>query len=242
MLILSIDTSTKYESVALLEDENLKAEYCIYCPSSHSESLLSLINRVLLDKKLDIKDIDGICVSLGPGSFTGLRIGLSVAKGLAFGLKRPLVGISTLEALALQVPATDPIKISPMLDARKSEVYTALFQAKSCCEIKRLANDMVISPKSWLENLKGKKTIFVGDGAFLYRDLIEEILGENAFIASPIFSIPHASTVGLIGLKRLKNNDVDDINLLTPLYTRPPDAEVSKRKGSFEPIVSNPCF
>ncbi len=132
MIVLGIETATAVCAVALVDDDVVRAERRYEIPQAHSEKLMECVDDCLKSAGLILSSIDGIAISIGPGSFTGLRIGLSVAKGLAFAAGKPLVGVPTLEALALQpvrkdIGEADDV-IVPMIDARRDEVYTAIFR------------------------------------------------------------------------------------------------------------------
>jgi len=126
MKILAIETSTMMGSVAVMDKTQLIAEYRLNIKGTHSERLVRIIDEVLKDSGLEFKDLDGYAVSIGPGSFTGLRIGITTVKGLAFVTRKPVAAIPTLDALACNIPFSQ-YQICPMLDARKKEVYTALY-------------------------------------------------------------------------------------------------------------------
>jgi tRNA threonylcarbamoyladenosine biosynthesis protein TsaB len=225
MIILGIDTSTKSGSVAILKDEELLAEATLHRNKTHSERLLPSIKYILKECDLNLNALDALAVTTGPGSFTGLRIGLSTLKGLGWALEKPLLGISTLHALACNIPYTTQ-KICPILDARKKEVYTALFSSKDG-EVIRETEDMVIDPSELMKKLKGK-IIFLGDGVRTYGSFIENNWKQKApllFAHETLWNI-HASNIcrlGEIALKEGKNKNAGEINLN---YIRPSEAEL----------------
>lgn len=161
MYSLGINTSTKTCSVALLKEHSLIIEITLSDTLSHSRKLLSLINYALDRVKIKISEIDVFAVSTGPGSFTGLRIGIGTLKGLCLATGKPIVGVSTLEALSYSIPYNSAL-ICPILDARNNEVYTSLFRYQDK-RLVRLIDDMVISPEELLPKIK-EKVIFLGDG------------------------------------------------------------------------------
>ena len=228
MKILGMDTATDLCSVALMEDGHLLCEYRVKTGFLHDEHLLVLVDRALKDLKLELADLDGLALTIGPGSFTGLRVAMSTVKGLLTGINKPVVTISTLEALAWNLPMV-PYPICTLLDAKKQEVYAALFTFEESGQLKRLMDDQVISPAILLERLSSR-TIFIGEGAQRYRDLIIKRLGHHAWFAPPSQQFPMASVVAQIGLERLRQGQIVDVRTLTPNYLRRSDAEVNLEK------------
>ncbi|HKZ46929.1 MAG TPA: tRNA (adenosine(37)-N6)-threonylcarbamoyltransferase complex dimerization subunit type 1 TsaB, partial [Thermodesulfobacteriota bacterium] len=157
MKILAIDTSASSGSIALLEDDQVIAELTTCTQKTHVERLLPLIKTLLSSINTKIEDVDGFALTTGPGSFTGLRIGLATIKGLAWSLNKPVVGVSTLEALAMNIPYSDK-PICPILDARKKEVYAGIYKCNDngpTC----IMDDATISPQLLIERIK-EPTIF----------------------------------------------------------------------------------
>ena len=185
MRILSIDCSAKSVSAAIAEDGKLIAEGFLNIKLTHSETLMPLIEQVLLNSKLDLKDIDGFAVTAGPGSFTGIRIGISALKGLAFAEEKPIYAFSTLEAMALAFSGgvfADGI-VCGLMDARRNQFYNALFEIKNG-EITRITEDRTIEAdilKTELENYNSK-IILMGDGAELFLSLTNN---NQAFALAP---------------------------------------------------------
>ncbi len=232
MRILGIDTSTSCGNLGLIDGDQVVAEYTIHLEETHSARLVPSIEALLKGVKLDLKEIDGLAVSLGPGSFTGLRVGLSTVKGLALAAEKPVVGVPTLDALAHNFPFT-PHLICPLLDARKGEVYTALYKDEGGGSVKRLTPYQALSPSVMLEGIPHQETIFLGDGARVYGELIKERLGEMALFAPPHLMFLRGTTVAELGLQRIAEGERDDISSLVPIYVRSSDAEIlwAKRKG-----------
>lgn len=228
MKVLGIDAATDMCGVALMEDGHLLCEYRLKTGFLHAEHLLVLVDRVLKDLKLELADLDGLALTIGPGSFTGLRVAVSTVKGLLAGSDKPVAAVSTLEALAWNHPmASNPI--CTLLDAKKQEVYAALFDFEESGELKRLMDDQIVSPAALLERLSGK-IIFIGEGAHRYRDLIIERLGRRARFVPPSQQVSKASIVAQIGLERLRQGRRVDIRNLIPNYLRRSDAEVNLEK------------
>lgn len=224
MRVLALETSTMMGSVAIMEEGGLIAEYRLNIKTAHSERLMRTINEVLKGSGLDLKDIDGFAISIGPGSFTGLRIGLSTVKGLHYTTKRPIVAISTLEALAWNIPFSRH-HVCPMLDARKKEVYTALYHYEEEGVLLRLIEEQVASPEKILAEIKDS-TVFLGDGANIYRELIKELLGPLALFAPKAKQLPSAANVAELGIAAIKAGKIQDPVTLVPKYIRRSEAEI----------------
>jgi tRNA threonylcarbamoyladenosine biosynthesis protein TsaB len=230
MRILGVDTSTSWGSLGIIDDDAVVAEYALFREETHSARLVPAIQALLKEARLDLTEIDGLAISLGPGSFTGLRVGLSTVKGLALAAEKPVVGIPTLDALASNLPFA-PYLICPLLDARKGEVYFALYKNGGGGQLERLTPYQVLSPFGLLEKIPLQETVFLGDGAEVYGELIEEHLGEKALFAPPHLKFLRGSTVAELGLGRIMQGESDDIASLVPIYVRPSDAEINWAKG-----------
>ncbi|GIW46293.1 MAG: tRNA (adenosine(37)-N6)-threonylcarbamoyltransferase complex dimerization subunit type 1 TsaB [Deltaproteobacteria bacterium] len=227
MLVLGIETSTYAGSVALIEDERVVGEVFINLGPSHSEKLLPIIEWLLREVGLNKEDVEGIAVSIGPGSFTSVRVGVATAKGLAFSLGVPVVGVSSLEVLALNFPFA-PFVICSIIDARKGEVFMALFRSLNG-SLERISEDTLVRPEHLISIIR-EKTIFVGDGTLSYRELLKDSLGELALFSTPGLNFPRASNCALIGIERLKKGQKDDVFSLAPKYLRKSEAEILKEK------------
>ncbi len=227
MRVLGIETSTHSGSVAIVEDERIVGELYINNGPTHSEKLLPMIDWLLKEVGLDIKGIEGISVAVGPGSFTALRIGISTAKGLAFSLGIPILGVSSLEVLALNLLFT-PFVICSIIDAKKSELFAAFFTS-SDWGLYKSSDDMLITPRDLTDMIR-EKTVFVGDGAIVYGNFLREALGELAFFCPSNFNFLRASNCALLGAKRLKSGIKYDLSALAPQYLRRADAEILKER------------
>lgn len=228
MRVLAIETSTLAGGAALLDGDQLVGEYIVNARTTHSERLLSAIDRLLQDAGWTLGVLEGLAVAVGPGSFTGLRIGVSTVKGLAFSLKIPVAAVSTLEALAWVLPfARDPV--CPVLDARKGEVYAALFHWDGE-RLVRDWEDQAMAPDELCRRLSEPVT-FVGDGIAGYGSLFKELLGPLATLAPPARRLPSAACVGQLGHARLLAGEVVDPVALTPRYLRPSEAELKRHRG-----------
>ena len=210
--------------MGLIDDESIISEYLLNIPVTHSERLLGAIELVLREGRCAIDDLDGWAISLGPGSFTGLRIGVSTVKGLAFATRKPVAGLSTLDVLASQVSPTSAL-ICPILDARKGEVYTALYRYEERNILKRLSAYQAIMPEKLVKTIQ-EETIFIGDGVKTYGDYIGHSLSSFAIFPPFSFNIPRGSTVARLGLEYLQKGSHLDLATFTPIYVRASEAEI----------------
>ncbi len=216
-------------SVALLSNGRCLAEYSLDVVTTHSQRLLKQLERIREDVGVEWPELAGLAVSLGPGSFTGLRIGLSVAKGLALAVGVPLLGVSTLDGLARQVIAPQGTKICALLDARKQEVYAALYECGENGRPIRTSGDLVLPPERLAEQLTGP-VILVGDGGIVYRELFCNKLGKTPLFAPPSSHFPRAATIGRIGEELLARGEILDPASCVPIYVRASEAEMNLRK------------
>ena len=227
MKILAIDTSTRVGSIAVVEGPLLKAQQILNISATHNQRLLPGIERILADTGWSLDDLDGFAVSIGPGSFTGLRIGLSIVKGFAWATGKPLAAVPTLDALAVNVSCV-PHKICPILDARKGEVYTAVYRRGDEGIPQRLTSYMVIKPAE-LVALISETTVIVGDGLLSYGDYLKRELGNRLVLPSPHLNVIHASSVAWLGWHKLRSGESEDVSSCTPLYVRPSEAELKMK-------------
>ena len=212
--ILNIETSTKACSVALHKNgELIVCREDVTTNFSHSEKLLKFISKLFSDARLSLSDLDAIAVSMGPGSYTGLRIGVSTAKGLCYGLDIPLISISTLKAMsfgmALEIKAD---LYCPMIDARRMEVYSAFFDINNT-EVRKIQAD-IINENSYKKELE-KKVVFFGDGS---EKLIEKIKNKNAIFVSDIH--PSAKNMGLLSYQKFTKSLFEDLAYFEPFYLK----------------------
>jgi tRNA threonylcarbamoyladenosine biosynthesis protein TsaB len=222
--VLGIDTSTTSGSVGLIHNEEVISEYILNLSVTHSERLLDAIDLVLKKARYTLEDLDGFAISLGPGSFTGVRIGVSTVKGLAYAVKKPTVGIPTLDVLASQISPT-PYLICPVIDARKGEVYSALYRYEELNRLKRVSEYQAIRPEV-LFGMISERTIFVGDGVKTYGADLRNSLKSFALFSPPALQIPHGSAVARLGVELLLRNEHLDLATFTPLYVRRSEAEI----------------
>lgn len=224
MKVLSIDSSTASATCAILEDNKLLGEITFNYKKQHSIILMPIIDELLKNTNSELDSIDGFVVSKGPGSFTGLRIGMAVIKGLAQGTNKPFISISTLDALAYNLAFTEGI-ICPILDALRNNVYTALykFENQKLC---RISDYMVISVDDLISNFNDETApiTFIGDAVPKFKEKLSIELENVRF--SPIhLNIAKASSLGELGLINLKEGHEDDLYLSSPIYLRKSQAE-----------------
>ena len=223
MNLLAVDTSTTSCSVALFKDRQLLAEEVYTAGKTHSRHLLSIIDRLLDRCHCRTADVDGIAVTRGPGTFTGLRIGISTVKGLAAATGAKVVGIDGLAALAWPLAIVD-VPVVAMIDARRGEVYHAGFHGCNGT-LKPTGATAVDSPEAASRKLPAGAAILVGSGAMLYRSLFQEQC-PNARIADAGAHVIRASSVGTLAMKRFDAQNVDDLNTMVPEYIRQSDAQI----------------
>jgi tRNA threonylcarbamoyladenosine biosynthesis protein TsaB len=224
MKILAVDTATRSCSVAIVDKESLLAEVTLIRDQTHSRHLMGMIKKANELSGLFISDMDGFAVTRGPGSFTGLRIGLSTIKGLAAASGKPMVGVSSLEVLAIQSYVSSFL-ICPLIDARRGEVYYSNYRYKNG-RLSQMIAEQVATPKEALTGIY-EPCIFVGTGATLYQETIRFKLGEFAHFAAPAQNTISAATVAFLSLNRFQSGDTDDDRSLTPCYLRKSDAEIN---------------
>ncbi len=226
MLILALESSAKAASVALMEDENLIAQYSQCSGLTHSRTLLPMLEDMLKNTEKKIADVDLIAVAHGPGSFTGIRIGVSTVKGLAWAAQKSCVGVSTLEAMAWHGASSGGL-ICPVMDARRSQVYNALFEIDDNARPKRLTEDRAISLSELAQELRadGREPLLVGDGAKLTYDYLTQA-GLACRMAPANLVYQSAWGVGMAALDK-KPGNADD---LLPVYLRLSQAERERQE------------
>jgi len=224
MRVLGIDTATHCGGIAILEDDRLLASLVLNIKKTHSERLLRDVDYLMKECGLEMRDMDGVAVCIGPGSFTGVRIGMACAKGLAFASGKQLAGVSSLPALAVR-NAEPGVLICPVLDARRGEIFGAAYR------LREKSGDLMETLPGRAEPLEQfllqiKETaLFCGDGSILFRDTIQNTLGERARFASALRNLPSAVEIALLGMKRLIAGEQDDLAKLSPVYLRAHDAK-----------------
>jgi tRNA threonylcarbamoyladenosine biosynthesis protein TsaB len=249
LLILGIDTSTKVATAALIREDNLLGETFLHTGTNHSRHLLPLIAELLRLCQIQPKQLQAVAVALGPGSFTGLRIGLATGKGLASALGIPLIGIPTLDGLAYNLTGVGGV-VCPILDARKKQVYTALYSRVGASspngregKIERITPFLVVSPEDLattiLDLTRQGPVHFLGDGVPVYREELKRLLPDQEILfAHQPNSLARGAQIAWLGLKRLQDQQENftgrDFHALTPLYLRASEAEVSLERKKLQ--------
>ena len=201
----------------------LIAEIKLNVKTTHSERLMTAISQVLSQSGIDLRGIDAFAVASGPGSFTGLRIGLSTVKGLSYATGKPVVTVPTLEAFAWNFPYSR-YPVCLMLDARRGEVYSALFRWQDEKFIREI-EEVSIAPDDILSRLRGD-ILFAGEGVLVYKDIITKTMGRRAWVAPADKMVPAPSNVALLGLKKTEQGKFTDPFKAVPFYIRRSEAEV----------------
>ncbi len=224
---LAIDTSTDTASLALVQDDEVLAELTWRCGQNHTTQLLPHLSHLLNRTELSLQSVSGVIVARGPGSYNGLRVGISTAKGLAFSLGIPIVGISTLEAEAYQHAETG-LPICSILNAGREEIATATYQKKGnkWCQ---LTAEHITTVDALCSQIT-TKTIFCGEFIPSIAAQLEKQLEQKAVILPPAAGLRRASFLAELGLKRLKAGDYDNPTTLQPLYLRGPSITKAKHR------------
>ena len=216
-IILGIETSTKVCSIAISKNNQLLAMEEVGGAYTHAENVNPFIEKVVKKAGINFSDIDAIAVSKGPGSYTGLRIGVSSAKGLCYALNKPLIAIDTLQAMALRMAKQSTNKnllFCPMIDARRMEVYTAIYDANN--ELIKPISAKIIDENSFDEVLTSHKVMFFGDGASKCKAVLEG--NSNALFDDD--TLPSAIEINELASKKLNNNELEDVAYFEPFYLK----------------------
>jgi tRNA threonylcarbamoyladenosine biosynthesis protein TsaB len=222
MKVLAIDTSNYVMSIGLLDDETIVGEFVTNVKKNHSVRLMPAIEQLL--QQCDVKpgDLEKIVVAEGPGSYTGVRIGVTVAKTLAWSLQIPITGVSSLAALAANGMYFDGY-ICPLFDARRQQIFTGLYTYDG--KLKSVKEDCIILIQDWLPMLKelDKPVLFIGNDVSIHKETIEAMLGEQAVFASPSLHNPRPGELGLLGLEK----ESQEVHAFVPSYLRLAEAEAN---------------
>ena len=232
MTVFGIESSAVSAGAAIVKDGKLIAETYLNLGLTHSETLMTLVDSCLANAGLGMTDIDAFAVAAGPGSFTGVRIGISAVKGLVFGTKKPVYGISTLEALAYGA-ALEGYLICPVMDARCAQVYTAAFSCENGLLV-RVSDDSALKLDDFYEYVRtqDKKVLLLGDGSSVAAAYLAEKPDIHFCVFPEIFRFQHASGVAFAAYMRYNNGEAGiDGALLLPSYLRLPQAERERLKG-----------
>ncbi|MGB8953104.1 MAG: tRNA (adenosine(37)-N6)-threonylcarbamoyltransferase complex dimerization subunit type 1 TsaB [Candidatus Aminicenantales bacterium] len=223
MRILAVDTTTETGSVALLENTRLLSEVNLDSPLTHSGRLLQSVHFLLQANAVTIQQVDGFAVAAGPGSFTGIRIGLSTVKSFSFASEKPVAPVSTLKGLAWKLRDSGSRLLCPVMDAKKGEIYASLFEVKGG-RLTELISQGAYSPDHFLSRLPAHRIIlFIGSGVQPYKSRILDYLKDKARLASRSTFIAHE--VGLLGYEILNKQEGVLSSALEPFYFRKSQAE-----------------
>jgi tRNA threonylcarbamoyladenosine biosynthesis protein TsaB len=221
-MILAVNTTTRQFGLALMDMQGtVLAEYLILPRERHFGGFMPAVHALMQSTNVGMEEIQMIAVAIGPGSFTGMRVGLAMAKGMIQGLKIPIIGVSSLEALASQVIYAN-YPVCPIIDSRKGEVFTALFHWTDDGKMVRTREDTCLRIED-LGSMATETTIVLGNDFNRQSPLIKKALGAEAVLAQAHLWNLRASAVGTLGLKRFLAQDFDDPQDLVPIYLRPPD-------------------
>ena len=225
MKILAIESSGLVAGIAVTENDNLVGEYTINYKITHSQTLLPMLDAVAKMIELDMKTLDAIAVSAGPGSFTGLRIGAATAKGFGLALDLPLLSVPTVDALAMNLWGTDAL-ICPLMDARRQQTYTGLYEFRNgelvvlkpqvCCMISEITEEI---------NAMGRKVIFLGDGVPVFDNYLKEHVKVDFSYAPAHCNKQRAACVAVLGAKLLQEGRQQQAADFKPEYLRLSQAE-----------------
>jgi tRNA threonylcarbamoyladenosine biosynthesis protein TsaB len=225
--VLAVDTTTPSGSVALLEDGRLRGEFCLESPGTHSARLFRAIDALLGAAGLGLREIDAFAVAAGPGSFTGIRIGLGAVKSLAFASGKSVAPVSTLVALAMKPAADGARLVCPLLDAKKGEIYAALF-ARERSGLVEIIPQGAYSPDGFFARLPARRVVsFIGGGLEAYRRRLEPYVRDKARYSGRSLFI--AAEVGRAGRRMLEEGKGVAAAGLEPVYYRRSQAEEESR-------------
>ena len=245
MKILAFDTSTPYASIALWDDTHSVADIRCELGAGHSQKIIPAIEFLLDTVNWKQSDIEALAVGIGPGSFTGLRVGVATAQGLAFALRRSLYGVSSLDSLAVTAPTTSSL-LTTCIDARKGELYLRVYQCDTP-KVREIVNEnkgkaqelqapialtshLLLSPEDCGHMLQkyNKPVLMLGSAVTLYKDVFSEILGENMLVpSSEDFHHLRASSIALIAQKMARETPSSSPRSIEPIYIRPSEAEIN---------------
>lgn len=233
MKILAIDTSTANCSASIIDENKVIADFNLNTGLTHSQTLVPMIDSMCKYSETSLNDIDVFACSIGPGSFTGLRIGIATIKGFALSLNKKVIAVPTLVGLAYNIPYFDGI-ICSVLDARNDNVYAALFKFDG--KPKMIENYLTDSVDVLIEILKEKneKVIFVGDGAVNFRKKFENALGEKAYFAPLHLNETLSTSIAKAALDKASFEEFDTCDTLTPLYLKKSQAEREAEEKSIK--------
>lgn len=231
MKVLAIDTSNYPLGVALLDGDQVIGEYITNVKKNHSVRVMPAIDILMKDCGIKPVELDKIVVAKGPGSYTGVRIGVTIAKTLAWTLNKPLVGVSSLEVYAASAGRYFNGVISPLFDARRGQIYTGLYQYREG-QLVSLIKDQLLLSKDWAAVLSEQQenVLFIGNDLPLHKDVFAEFLKERAMFASPAEHNPRPAELALLG----RDREAEDVHSFVPNYIRIAEAEANWIKANKE--------
>lgn len=233
MQILAIESSSLTAGAAIIKDDVVLAEYSVSFKKTHSQTLLPMIDEVVKMTETNLKELDAIAISAGPGSFTGLRIGSATAKGLCLALDKPLVEVSTLEAMAF---GCGPFKglICPVIDARRRQVYTALYRFNEKMEMVCVMEPALLLVEELAQKLKEYEgaVLFTGDGIYAHGEWLKENVA-NGHIAPAVCSTPRAAAVAELGKIKFLAGKAINADDHRPIYLKKSQAEQEREAGIY---------
>ena len=227
MRVLAIETATEQLGVALVDEQRVLASYELLAERPHAVELPQAVNRVLQVGDCPLKQLDGIVVDIGPGSFTGLRIGMAFVKAVVFRTKTPVAGVASLDVLAANALLTAH-QVCPIVDAKQRKVYAALYRTHEGI-VRKQSDYHLVSIEELMPMLSDGPIVFLGDGVALYRERLVKQLGKRALFATPELWLPRAATLGRLGLERLRRGERDDPRSLVPMYLHPMDCSIQRK-------------
>ena len=226
MKIIAIDSSGLVATVAIATEDSIIAEYTVNHKKTHSQTLLPMLAEISGMTQLDLDTVDAIAIAAGPGSFTGLRIGSATAKGLGLAMDKPIIEVPTVDALAMNMWGVTDV-ICPIMDARRSQVYTGLYEFDD-------SNELVILHDQYAEDIAvvveeingiGRPVVFLGDGVPVYRETIEKSIKVPVRFAPPHMSRQRAGALAWLAVKYYKEGRIVSAADHKPQYLRPSQAE-----------------
>ena len=222
MKILGIDTSSKFLSLAISEDKDIIRQEDHLLDRKHASLMIPEIKKMLEHANLSVDDIDAFVIGLGPGSFTGLRIGVSTVKGFGIATKKPCIGVPSIDALALNIDEKDS-NIIPIIDAKRENVYSAIYRKKGY-QVIRLSGYQLVTIDKLMAKIRGHAVIF-GDGLLIYREKIKHFNKEVVFLDEEYW-YPKAGNLIKLALPNIKKGKNIDLSKLKPIYLYPKDCQV----------------
>ena len=231
---LAVDTSSAVAAVAVMDERELLGEFILNSKNTHSKMLVPMIDVIMKNLGLAAEDIDIYAASSGPGSFTGLRIGVTTIKAMSFAPKKPVVSVPALDALAYNVPNTEAL-VCPMMDARNNQVYTALYKLEKGIQA-NISEYMGVSVQELVQIIRGKNSdvLFVGDGVLLHKEYLKSELSQRCHFPPQYLLLQRAASVAQLALLKAAEGKLESCFDMVPFYLRKSQAERELEKKSQE--------